>query len=329
MDNVTHISNNSVEKTSNLLRPRASFKPFEYPECFDFFTAQNQAHWMPTEVSMADDLVDFREKLKPQEVNLIIQVLRFFTQGDIEVNNNYNSRLIPKFPKPEVKMMLNSFSAIESIHVWAYSYLNDTLGLPEEEYNAFLEYESMKAKYEFMNTFNIETKKDLAKNLAIFGGFIEGVSLFASFAILLSFPKRGLLKNVGQIVSWSVRDESLHSEGVCYLFNQFIKENPELWTKEFREELYKACDQVIELESNFIDSCFSLGAVSGISPQEVKDYVKYIANTRLKTINLKPKYEVKENPFPWINTMTLGKEHANFFETRATDYSKGAIIDDF
>ena len=318
-----------INKVPELTSPREYYKPFEYPQFFEYFKLQQQAHWLPTEVPMADDLVDFKTKLTAQESNLIIQVLRFFTQGDIEVQNNYNTSLIPFIPKPEITMMLTAFAAMETVHVWAYSHLNDTLGLPEVEYRAFKEYEAMKNKYEYLQDIKATNKKELAKNLAIFGGFMEGISLFGSFAILMNFPRRGLLKNVGQIITWSIRDESLHSEGVCALFRQLIKENPELWTQEFQEELYAACDEMLKLEDHFVDTCFTLGPVEGLTPSQVKDYLRYIANKRLGDLNLEAKYDIKDNPLPWMNLMVNGKEHANFFETRATEYAKGAILDDW
>lgn len=317
------------KKHKDLLQERQYYKPFEYPEFFEYYKLQQQAHWLPTEVPMADDLVDFKTKLTPQESNLIIQVLRFFTQGDIEVMNNYNTKLVGVFKKPEVTMMLTAFGAMETVHTWAYSHLNDTLGLPEVEYRAFLDYEAMKNKYEYVQNFETDTIPKLAKNLAIFGGFLEGVSLFASFAILMNFPRRGLLKNVGQIISWSIRDESLHSEGICHLFRTLIQENPEIWTDEFKADIYQACRDMVSLEDHFIDTCFSLGAVEGLKPDEVKQYIRYIADRRLGDLGLKANYNVTENPLPWLNMMVNGKEHANFFETRATEYSKGAIIDDW
>lgn len=330
-----HISLDATEKKfvakihKNLFDQRAYYKPFEYPQFFEYFKLQQQAHWLPTEVPMADDIVDFKAKLTAQEANLIIQVLRFFTQGDLEVMNNYNSKLVDVFPKPEIVMMLTSFASMETVHTWAYSHLNDTLGLPEVEYRAFLEYEAMKEKYEYIQNFDTSSKRGLAKNLAIFGGFMEGVSLFASFAILMNFPRRGLLKNVGQIITWSIRDESLHSEGVCALFREFINENQDIWTEDFREEIYEACRDMVNLEDRFIDTCFALGPVEGLTPDQVKQYIRYVANKRLKDLELEAIYDIPENPLPWLNLMVNGKEHANFFETRATEYAKGVIVDDW
>ncbi len=311
-----------------MLTTRKVYKPFEYPQYFDYFTKQNQAHWMPTEVPMESDIIDYKNNLSPQETSLIINILRFFTQGDLEVNNNYNSRLIPMFPKPEIKMMLTAFAQMEGIHVWAYSYLNDSLGLPEKEYSAFLEFEAMRKKYDYIQSFDVHSVEDLAVNLAVFGGFMEGVSLFSSFAILMNFPRLGKMKGVGQIVTWSIRDETLHSAGVCQLFRDLVSENKHIWTTELQQTLYSACQDMVNLEDAFIDTCFSMGDVPGIKPEQVKQYIRYIADRRLNDLGLDPLYNVS-NSLPWLDIMVNAKEHTNFFENRATEYSKGAIIDDW
>lgn len=311
-----------------ILTHRPFYRPLEYPNYFEHFQKQNQAHWLPTEVPMESDITDYRYNLTDEERNLIIQILRFFTQGDIEVNNNYNTRLIPAFPKPEIKMMLSAFAAMESTHVWAYSYLNDSLGLPEKEYSAFLEYESMKNKYDYIQTFDVRTVEELAMNLAVFGGFMEGVSLFASFAILMNFPRLGKMKGVGQIVTWSIRDETLHSNGVCELFRDLIGENRHIWTDELQGRLYKACDDMVKLEDHFIDTCFSMGDVPGLTADEVKKYIRYTADKRLNGLMLDKIYN-EPNPLGWLDVMVNAKEHTNFFENRATEYAKGAVLEDW
>ncbi len=313
---------------SPILTPRKFYKPFEYPQYFDHFMKQNQAHWMPTEVPMESDIVDYKNNLTQGEINLVINILRFFTQGDIEVNNNYNSRLIPTFPKPEIKMMLSSFAAMEGIHVWAYSYLNDSLGLPEKEYSAFLEFESMRKKYDYIQSFDVRSVEDLAVNLAVFGGFMEGVSLFSSFAILMNFPRLGKLKGVGQIVTWSIRDETLHSKGVCQLFRDLVSENKHIWTTDLQETLYSACRDMVNLEDAFIDTCFAMGDVPGLKAEQVKQYIRYIADRRLNDLGLDAIYNVS-NPLGWLDVMVNAKEHTNFFENRATEYAKGSVIEDW
>ncbi len=315
-----------------ILTKREVFKPFEYPACFEYMANQQKAHWLPTEVPMTDDVYDFNKKLTPSEKNLIIQILRFFTTGDQEVMNNYNTSLIKNFPKPEIAMMLTAFANAEVLHTWAYSQLNDTLGLPDSEYAAFKNYSAMRDKFDLMHLNSLEdgtriniapTPRQLAKNLAVFGGFIEGVSLFASFAVLMNFPRRGLMKGVGQIVSWSVKDENGHADGVSYLFRELAKEHKLLRYPDFKKEIYDACEEIVRLEDNFIDTCFEMGAVDGLTPEDLKKYIRYIANYRLKNLGLKAIFGVKENPLEWMDLMMSGKEHANFFEARATEYSKG------
>ena len=182
----------------------------------------------------------------------------------------------------------------------------------------------MKDKYDYMQQFGVDTNSDIAMTLAVFGGFTEGLQLFASFAILLNFPRHNKMKGMGQIVTWSVRDESLHTESIIKLFRTFISENPEVWNDDFQRELYVACSTVVEHEDAFIDLAFELGGVEGLTGAEVKQYIRYIADRRLSQLGLQPIYRIEDNPLPWMDEMLNGMEHTNFFENRSTEYSKAA-----
>lgn len=306
---------------------RQAFRPLEYSWAYDAYLKQNQAHWLPTEVPMSTDVEDYRTRLTPEEVNLVTQVLRFFVTSDMEVSSNYMSRLAPKFPVPEVAMMLASFANMEGVHVQAYSYLIDTLGLPESEYQSFTQYESMRRKYDYLHGFKSESLEDLAKTLAVFGAFMEGTALFASFAILMNFPRQGKLNGVGQIITWSQRDENLHADYICRLYRQLLLENPQINSKTFQEEIVAACVNMVEMEDAFIDTCFEMGAVRGLSSQDVKEYVRWTADNRLADLGLLPVFNVAKNPLPWLAAMLSAKEHVNFFEGRATDYAKANVDD--
>ena len=157
----------------------------------------------------------------------------------------------------------------------------------------------------------------------MFGGFTEGLQLFASFAMLMNFPRFNKMKGMGQIVSWSVRDESLHCEGIIKLFHAFVKERDCL-TKAVRDDILDVCQKTVRLEDAFIDLAFEMGPVNGMSPKEIKKYIRYIADWRLGQLGFAPIYMVDEHPLPWLAPMLNGVEHANFFETRATEYSKAA-----
>jgi ribonucleoside-diphosphate reductase beta chain len=308
----------------SLLDSKPIYKPFNYPWAYEAWLKQQQIHWMPEEVPLADDVRDWKHNLTAGEKNLLSQIFRFFTQADIEVNNCYMQHYSQVFKPTEVKMMLAAFSNIETVHIAAYSHLLDTIGMPETEYSAFMKYKEMKDKYDYMHQFGVATKKDIATTLAVFGGFTEGLQLFASFAILLNFQRFGKMKGMGQIVAWSVRDESLHTLSIIKLFRTFVQENAEVWDEDLKSRLYKACATIVHFEDAFIDLAFEMGNIEGLTSREVKRYIRYIADRRLNQLGLKDIYMIDVNPLPWLDEILNGVEHTNFFENRVTEYSKAS-----
>lgn len=308
----------------SLLYSKPIYKPFEYPWAYEAWHTQQKVHWLPEEVDLSEDIRDWLYKLTASEKNLLTQIFRFFTQADIEVNNCYMKHYSKIFKPTEVQMMLCAFSNIETIHIAAYSYLLDTIGMPETEYMAFLEYKEMKDKYDYMQAFNVKDEANIAKTLAVFGAFTEGLQLFASFSMLLNFPRHNLMKGMGQIVTWSVRDETLHCNSIIRLFRTFINENPSIWTTELKNEIYDACNQVILHEDAFIDLAFEMGDMQGMISTDIKNYIRYIGNHRLIQLGLEPQYKNMSNPLPWLDEILNGVEHTNFFENRVTEYSKAS-----
>ncbi len=308
----------------SLLDADRIYKPFRYPWAYDAWLTQQRIHWLPEEVPLADDVKDWRNKLSDAERNLLTQIFRFFTQADVEVNNCYMQHYAQVFKPTEVQMMLAAFSNIETVHIAAYSHLLDTIGMPETEYQAFLKYKAMKDKYDYMQQWGVDTREDIARTLAVFGAFTEGLQLFASFAMLLNFPRFNKMKGMGQIVTWSVRDETLHTNSAVRLFHTFIEENPDLWTEVLRRDLAVACATIVDHEDAFIDLAFEMGGVEGLTAGEVKSYIRYIADRRLMQLGLPAMYEVGGNPLPWLDEILNGVEHTNFFENRATEYSRAS-----
>jgi ribonucleoside-diphosphate reductase beta chain len=220
-------------------------------------------------------------------------------------------------------MMLSAFSNMETIHIAAYALLLETIGMPESEFGAFLDYQEMRDKHDYMSKFGIGSNADIARTVAMFGGFTEGLQLFASFAMLMNFPRFNKMKGMGQIVSWSVRDESLHCEGMIKLYHAFNKETGAV-TKSVADDIVDCCKTVVGMEDKFIDLAFEMGPVQGMTPEDIKKYIRYIADWRLKQLELPIVYGVTENPLPWLQVLLSGVEHANFFEARSTEYSKAA-----
>lgn len=315
----------------SLLEARAIYKPLAYPWAFSAFQTQNSILWLPEEVPMGDDVADWKKKLTDNERALLTQVFRFFVQADVGVNESYLTNYMQVFKPTEVRMMLSAFANMESIHVHGYAFLIDTLGMPETEFSAFLDYKEMRDKWEYMQQFGVGSARDVALTLAAFGAGIEGLSLFASFAILLSFPRRGLMKGMGQIVAWSSRDETLHTLSMIRLFHTFLSENPKIWNKEFQWKVATNFHQIATHENAFVRLAFAQGGIEGITEQEVQDYITYLAIRRLTQLGVPQPMiawwfprESEHNPLPWLDEMMSAIEHANFFEARATEYQKAA-----
>ncbi len=274
---------------------------------------------------MVKELVDILTELEKEYVT---HVLRLFTQSDVAVGQNYYDQFLPKFKNNEVRNMLGSFASREGIHQRAYALLNETLGLPDEEFHAFLEYQEMADKVDFMMNSNVSTKKGMALALAK-SVFNEGISLFASFVMLLNFQRFGKMKGSGKIVEWSVRDESMHVEGIAQLFRAFCAENATIVDNQLKKEIYEMSKKVVELEDKFIDLAYGMGEPEGLSKEDVKQYIRYIADRRLLQLGLKTNFKVKENPIPWLEWILNAADHTNFFENRVTEYEVAGLTGDW
>ena len=306
---------------------RNYFKPFNYAWAYDAWLKHEQSHWLHTEVPMMEDVKDWKKKLTNEEKHFLTNIFRFFTQGDIDVAGGYVNNYLPYFPQPEVRMMLLGFAAREALHIAAYSHLIETLGLPETTYNEFLEYAEMREKHDYVLDLSLKntTKENTAAHIAVFSAFTEGMQLFSSFIMLLNFPRMGKMKGMGQIVTWSIVDETQHAENMIKLFRTYIEENKEIWNDELKGRIYTIAERMVELEDKFIELSFSLGGIEGLTQEEVKKYIRYIADRRLISLGLKGVFKVKRNPLPWVEEMINAPTHTNFFENRATDYAKGAL----
>ncbi|WNM70299.1 ribonucleotide reductase of class Ia (aerobic) beta subunit [Myxococcus phage Mx1] len=311
----------------SLLEPRATYAPFEYEQAYKYWELQQQSHWLHTEINMSSDVSDWMTKLTPAEKHLVGTVLKGFTQSEVFIQEYWSQMVSKWFKKPEIQMMAATFSSFESIHAVSYAYLNQSLGL--EDFSAFLQEPTAKAKIDRLIETKGKSKTEIARSLAIFSAFNEGVSLYSSFAILLNFSRFNKLKGVGQIIAFSIKDESLHSEAGCWLFRTFIAENPEIWTDELKKDIYDAARLTVELEDAFIDQAFAGGAVEGITAEDVKAFIRHRANTKLQDLGLKSNWKNinKEalKRMEWFDVLSSGVSQQDFFAGRVTDYSKGTI----
>lgn len=308
-----------------LLDPRPSYAPFHYQKAYEYWELQQQSHWLHTEIAMAGDINDWKTKLSDTEKNVVGHILKGFTQSEVFIQEYWSQQVSTWFKHPEVQMMSSAFASLEGVHAVSYAYLNQSLGL--EDFDAFLHEPSAKAKIDRLMSTRGRSKEDIARSLAIFSAFNEGVNLFSSFAVLLNFSRFNKLKGVGQIISFSIRDESLHSNAGCWLFRTFIAEYPEIWTDELKKLIYEAARITVALEDDFIDKAFSFGEVEGITAADLKAFIRFRANTKLSDLGLKSNWRNIDKDaiarMVWFDALSAGVAHADFFAQRVSEYSKG------
>ncbi len=308
-----------------LLTPRQTYAPFEYPKAYEYWERQQQSHWLHSEVSMASDVNDWKLNLTPSEKQVIGHLLKSFTQSEVFIQDYWACKVSRWFRHPEIQMMCAAFASFESIHAVSYAYLNQSLGL--EDFSAFLHEPTGKAKIDRLINIKGKSKIDIARSLAIFSAFNEGVNLFSSFAILLNFSRFNKLKGVAQIISFSIKDESAHSEAGVWLFNTLLKENPGLMTEQLKEDILEAARLTIELEDSFIDKAFELGEIEGLTVHDMKNFIRHRCNVKLVDMDLKKLWKNLDKEaldrMSWFDVLSAGVSHSDFFASRVTDYSKG------
>lgn len=326
---------------SQLFTERVEYKPFEYPIYYtEGWLKQAQAFWLHTEIPMQGDVKDWNERLSPSEKNLVGNILLGFAQTECAVSDYWTGMVSKWFPKHEIKQMAMMFGSQETIHATAYSYLNETLGL--DNFSAFLREPTTAAKFEFlMETQSDYTnsdlqdspdaRKDVARSLAIFSAFAEGVSLYSSFAVLYSFQMRNLLKGIGQQMKWSVRDESLHSKMGCQLFRHMCEEYPEL-KDSVASQVSEAATLMVDLEMNFIDKMFEMGDLENLKAEDLKNFIKKRANEKLNELGYPSQFSYaveSAEKLDWFYHLAGGVEHADFFSIRPSAYSKPGENEDW
>jgi ribonucleoside-diphosphate reductase beta chain len=316
-----------------LFDERIAYKPFEYPEYYtEGWLKQAQAFWLHTEISMQSDIKDWNERLDEKEKNLVGNILLGFAQTECAVSDYWTQKVVSWFPKHEIRQMAMMFGSQETVHAVAYSYLNETLKL--EDYEAFLHEPATSERFDNLVAYSGSDTTGIAKSLAVFSAFAEGVSLYSAFAVLYSFQLRNLLKGIGQQMKWSVRDESLHSKMGCQLFKHMCQEDSKL-LEACRDDVIDAAEAMVNLEEKYIDKMFEMGDIEGIKAGDLKQFIRKRTNeklTELGYIDLGSyfSYDVKAAAnLDWFYHLTGGVTHTDFFAIRPTDYSKAGENEDF
>jgi len=316
-----------------LFDERVAYKPFDYPEYYnEGWLPQAQAFWLHTEISMSGDVKDWNERLTESEKHLVGNILLGFAQTECAVSDYWTQNVVNWFPKHEIKQRAMIFGSQETVHAVAYSYLNETLGL--EDFEAFLHEPATADRFDNLVAYEGKDKIGIAKSLAVFSAFAEGVSLYSAFAVLYSFQLRNLLKGIGQQMKWSVRDESLHSKMGCQLFKHMCEETQNL-KEDCRTHVLEAADIMVDLELKYIDKMFEQGDIENLKKEDLKNFIKKRANEKIVELGYSEdaahfRYdESSASTLDWFYHLTGGVTHTDFFSIRSTDYSKANEGEDF
>ena len=299
-----------------------------YHKLQEILEKHERAHWIAAEADMTQDVTQWKDgTISPSRKAFIKMVLRLFTQSDTDVCAGYAEKLIPVFKNADARMMLLSFANREVTHILGYKRLNDTLGYDSKEFmSEFLEYKEMKTKHEFMiEQANLRSHKGIAEYLAK-QILMEGVNLFASFAMLLNFSRLGLLPGMVSVNLWSTIDESTHVEGLTEIFRIFIEENPSVVNEEFKHIVYETARSVVKMEDDFIDLCYNVEAIKKLDKQDLKDYIRFVCDYRMQQMGFKAQFGIEKNPLPFIEEITGDGVLGNFFEATITSYSKDSLV---
>ena len=314
--------------------------PMKYLWARKYYQGGIANNWTPEEISMQRDIEQWKSStaLTAQERHLVLLNLGFFSTAESLTANNLVLAVYRHVTNPECRQYLLRQAFEEAIHTDTFIYCCDSLGLnPDEIYNMYETVDVIKAKDDFVvnltksifdaqfDIVDTKTTQQFVHDLIGYYVIMEGIFFYAGFAMMLSLKRHNKMVGVGQQFEYIMRDESLHLAFGCDLINTIKVENPEIWTKDFQQDITNLIKKAVELESAYaLDACPN--GLLGITGQQFVDYVQHIADRRLERIGL-PKIYGTENPFPWMSQATDLSKEKNFFETRVTEYQSAGSLD--
>ena len=326
------IINGRQTMTFNLL-------PLKYQWAYELYRNMKANHWEPEDIPMAKDIEQWRgNDLSDVERWIIRMGIGYFSAAEGIVGDNIQHVVRELVTAPELKLVLGRHAHEENIHADSLLYMISSLGINPHECEAMFEdVPTILRKNEFVSRVSRELRRDmdlsqvrekqaLARNIFVFGQCMEGTQFYGLFGMILSLYRQNKFPGIGQMFRYTLRDESNHIELLRNLLVELIRENPDVWTDEFQQELVTLMKEAVQLEKEFINDCLPVNAV-GLSSEEFAEYIDYIADRRLENVGLPMLNEGVKNPFPWLAEMMDIKKEQNFFEGRVTEYQKASSLE--
>ena len=314
----------------DLFKKRINLKPYEYPQILEYVDAVRHSYWVHTEFNYSADIQDLKVNLSTEEAAIIKKAMLAIAQIEVSVKTFW-SKLYDYFPKPEFQAVGVTFAESEVRHIDAYSNLLELVGL-NGEFEKLLDEPAIARRIKYFDKMDKllnragATNQDLFHTVALFSMFIEGVSLFSQFLIMMSFNKyRNALKGISNAVEATSKEEDIHARFGYEIVNIMKKEHPEWWTKELQSSLYEATQEAYEAEMGIVDWIYNDSELDFLPKRIVKEFVKDRFNKALKAIGLEPMFDTNQallDKTAWFVEETLSTKNIDFFVKRSVAYSK-------
>ncbi|MFS4482406.1 ribonucleotide-diphosphate reductase subunit beta [Hyunsoonleella sp. 2307UL5-6] len=316
------------KRQTNIFEKRINLKPYEYPDLYEYVSAIRHSYWIHTEFNFTSDVQDFKAQLNPVEKSAIKNTMLAISQIEVAVKSFWGD-IYQKMPKPEIGSVGATFSESEVRHHDAYSHLLEVLGL-NEEFKALKKKPVIMRRVHYLETALKNSKSDniqeYSESILLFSLFIEHVSLFSQFLIIMAFNKhKNMLKGISNVVEATSKEEQIHGDFGIDVIKIIKKENPDWFGAEYNAKIQTICKEAYKAESDVVEWIFEAGELDFLPKAVVNEFIKKRFNDSLESIGIEKVFEVDDNLLAqteWFDDEIIGTKHGDFFVKRSINYSK-------
>ena len=318
----------SQQRESDIFEKRINLKPYEYPHLYEYVPAIRHSYWIHSEFNFTSDIQDFKIQLTDSERSAIKNTMLAISQIEVAVKSFWGD-IYHRIPKPEIGSVGSTFAESEVRHADAYSHLLEILGL-NSEFKELKKKPAIMKRVRYLETALKNSKSDdnreYAESILLFSLFIEHVSLFSQFLIIMAFNKhKNMLKGISNVVEATSKEEQIHGDFGIDLIKILQKENPEWFTKNYHQSIQKMCKDAFEAESEVVDWIFENGELDFLPKAVVNEFLKNRFNNSLESIGVDKIFDVDQSlvsETEWFDDEIIGTKHGDFFVKRSINYSK-------
>ncbi|MEO5646704.1 MAG: ribonucleotide-diphosphate reductase subunit beta [Candidatus Paceibacterota bacterium] len=316
------------DRKRDIFKKKIYLKPYEYPELYDYVDAVRHSYWIHTEFNFVGDIQDFRVNVSEEERNVIRNTMLAIAQIEVAVKTFWGD-VYKKMPKPEIGAVGATFAESEVRHTDAYSHLLEILGL-NDAFKSIDEVPALIKRVHYLEkalaTAKSEDNREYSQSILLFSLFIEHVSLFSQFLIMMSFNKyKNLFKGISNAVEATSKEEQIHGLFGIDLINIVKEEHPEWFNDEFEEAVIKLCEEAFESESQVVGWIFEKGEPEFITKDVVLEFIKQRFNNSLHSIGIRKIFDLDEallKKSDWFYDEVIATKHGDFFIKRSINYNK-------